>query len=69
MSHNHSLGGIGYKIAGDEGILHSDVPHSDAVTNGDGGEDYRGASGHGDAELYRLGDLIKLHVTGDYFVI
>ena len=69
VGHDHGFGGVGDQVAGDEGILHADVPHGDAVAHGDGREhDGRAARG-ADTGLDGLGDLVEVHVAGDNLVI
>ena len=69
MGHGHGLGGVGDQVPGDQGVLHADVAHGDAVAHGDGGELHRGAAGGPDAGLHRLGDLVQVHVAGDDLVV
>ena len=65
----HGLGGVGNEIPGDQGVLHADVAHGDAVAHGDGGELHRRAAGGADARLDGLGDLVQVHVAGDDLVV
>ena len=65
----HGLGGVGNEIPGDQGVLHADVAHGDAVAHGDGGELHRRAAGGADARLDGLGDLVEVHVAGDDLVV
>ena len=69
VSHCHSLGGIGNKVAGDKRILHSDMPHCNAVANGDSRKDYGSASSHGNTCSYRFDNLVDVHVTGYDFIV
>ena len=57
------------RIPGDQGVLHADVAHGDAVAHGDGGELHRRAAGGADARLDGLGDLVQVHVAGDDLVV
>ena len=69
MSHNHSLGGVGNKIARYKRILHSDVSHRNTVTNGNSREHYGSTARHGYAKLYSLRNFIKIHVPGNDLVV
>ena len=69
MRHYHRLGGVCNKVTGDERILHSDVTHGNTVANRDSGEYDRRTACHSDAELDRLGDFVKIHMTRNYLVI
>ena len=69
MGQGHGLGGVSDEIPGDQGILHADVAHSDAVAHGDGGELHRRAPGTPDAGLDRLGNFVQIHVAGDDLIV
>ena len=60
----HTLGGIRDQVSCDQGILHSDVSHRDAVANSDRGKYNRHAACHCNAELDSLRDLIEIHMSG-----
>ena len=69
MGKHHGLGGVGDKVSCDEGIFHAPVTHGDTVANGNGREHNGRSAGHGHSHFDRLGYLVEIHVTGDYFVI
>ena len=69
VGQNHGLGGVRDQVTGHQGILHADVAHGDAIAHGDGGEHDGRAAGGADAVLYRLGDLVQVHMAGDDFII
>ena len=69
MGDGHTFGGVGDEVTGDQRVFHADVPHGDAVTDGDGGEHDGGAASHADASLDRFCDLVQIHVAGDDLVV
>ena len=69
MGNRHGFGGISNQIAGDEGVLHADVPHGDPVADGNGGEHDRRAACCANARFDGFGDFIQIHMTGDDFII
>ena len=65
----HGLGGVGDQVTGDQGVLHADVAHGDAVAHGNGGELHRSAAGGADTRLHGLGDLVQIHVAGHDLIV
>ena len=69
MCQRHALCGVGDQIPRDEGILHADVPHCDAVADCDRRKYHRYAARLRHAELYGIDDLIQIHMAGHDLVI
>ncbi len=69
MSQCHSLGAVGDKVAGDEGILHTPMTHGNAVADCDSGEHYRRAARHCNAQLNGVHNLVDVHMSRDYLVV
>ena len=65
----HCFSGISNQIAGDEGVLHADVPHGDPVADGNRGEENRRAARRADARFDGFGDFVQIHMPGDDFII
>ena len=64
VGQHHGLGGIGDQVPRDQGILHADVAHGDAVAHGDGREFDGRAAGGADSGFHRLHDLVDIHMAG-----
>ena len=69
VGQGHGLGGVGDEIPGDQGILHADMAHGDAVAHGDGGELHRRAPGAPDAGFDGFGDFVQVHVAGNDLIV
>ena len=69
MGDGHCFSGISNQIAGDEGVLHADVPHGDPVADGNRGEENRRAARRADARFDGFGDFVQIHMPGDDFII
>ena len=69
MRNGHGLGGIGDQVTGDQGILHADMSHGNAVTHSNGREEHRIAAGFQNAHFHRIGNLVEVHVTGNNFIV
>ena len=65
----HTFCGVSDQVTGDQRVFHADVPHGDAVADGNGGEHDGGAASHADAGLDGLGDLVQMHVARDDLVV
>ena len=60
---------VGDELARHQRIVHSLMPHGDAVAHGDGGHLHRRTAGHAHAFLDRLGDGIQVHMAGHDFAL
>ncbi len=68
VGHRHRLDGVGDQFAGAQRVLHPLVAHDDPVADPDREELHRRPSGHPDARLDRLGDLVQMKVARNEFV-
>ncbi len=69
MGLGKTLGGVRDQVSRDEGVLHADMAHRNAVADRDGRDHDGHAARLGDAELDGLGDLVQVHVAGDDLII
>ena len=69
MSDGHTLGGVSNQVSGNQGILHSHMSHGDTVADSDCGEHNGNTAGLCHAQLYRIHDLIDIHMTGNDLIV
>ena len=69
MCQRHTFCGIRDQIPRDKRIFHADMPHRDTVTDCDRRKYHRHAASLCNAEFYRGGDLIQIHVAGHDLIV
>src|SRR5208337_2771983 len=65
MGLNDRLHGVGNYLAAWQRVLHTGVPHGDAVVDADGVEDERHAASRADVLLDQLAHLVQMDVAGN----
>ena len=69
MCKRHTFRGIGNQITRYQRILHADVSHRNSVADRDRREYHRHAACLRNAKLYRVDNLIQIHMTGNNLVV
>ena len=69
MCLSHTLRGIGNQVSCHKGILHTDMPHGNAVTDCNSRKFHRKPTGFGNAHLHRLADFIQIDMSRNNFII
>src|SRR5699024_9196764 len=63
VGHGHGLCGVRDQVSCHQGVLHADMSHGNAVTDGNGREHDGRSACHGNSHFYSLDDLVQVHVT------
>ena len=69
MCKRHTFRGIGNQITRHQRIFHTDMSHRDSVADRDCRKYHRHAASLRNAKLYRVDNLIQIHVTGNNLVV
>ena len=69
MRQRHTFCGIRDQIAGHQRILHTDMPHGNAVTDRDRRKHHRYAACLRHAKLYGVHDFIQIHMSWHNLVV
>ena len=69
MSHCHRFGGVGNEFARNQGVLHADVAHREAVADGNCREHNRNAARQSHALLDGIDNLVEIHVARNDVVL
>jgi len=58
----HGLGAVSDEVSRDEGVLHADVAHGDAVAHRDGWEDDGHAARHGHTPILTASTILSMFI-------